>query len=90
MLTALRDYLAGRGQASLAEIALHFDLDPELARQILEVWMRKGKVERRQATAACGTQCSQCDPAAVELYRWRDAEAPAAAVECPAPQEKGG
>ena len=70
MLTAVRDYLRKRGQATLAEVALHFDVTPEVARQMLEVWERKGKVHRRMATASCGSSCSQCDPAATEIFAW--------------------
>ena len=70
MLAAVRDYLQQRGQAILSDIALHFDISPEVARQMLEIWIRKGKVQRTRATASCGTSCSQCDPAATELYSW--------------------
>ena len=72
MLAAIRDYLQKRGQATLAEIALHFDVPPEVARQMLEVWERKGRVKRSLATASCGSSCSQCDPAATEIWGWGD------------------
>ena len=81
MLAAVRDYLQQRGQATLSDIALHFDISPEVARQMLEIWVRKGKVQRTRATASCGTSCSQCDPAATELYSW--GEAPGQPVELP-------
>ncbi len=74
MLAGIRDYLQQRGQATLADIASHFRISPEVARQMLEVWARKGKVHRRAATAACGTRCSQCDPAATEIWVWSDAD----------------
>ena len=70
ILSEVRDYVRSRGQASLAEIALHFDADPEAVRGMLEVWVRKGQVARRAATASCGSSCSQCDPASTELYLW--------------------
>jgi len=72
MLVAVRDYLRRRGQATLADVAHHFRLSPEVARQMLQVWERKGMVRRRAATAACGTACSQCDPASVEVWEWRE------------------
>ncbi|GEM_PF-182666 len=71
-LASLRDYLRQRGQATLAEVANHFRIPPEVARQMLEVWLRKGRVRRRWATASCGSGCSQCDPAATEIYEWGD------------------
>ena len=71
ILSQIRDYLAGRGQATLAEIALHFDAEPDAVRGMLEQWVRKGRVEQRKTEPACGTTCSRCDSAAMELYVWR-------------------
>ena len=70
ILSDLRDYLRERGQASLQDMALHFDADPEALRGMLETWIRKGKVSRYSAKASCGDSCTQCDPASVEIYSW--------------------
>ncbi|MES9849194.1 MAG: FeoC-like transcriptional regulator [Candidatus Thiodiazotropha sp.] len=70
MLSTIRDYLSRRGQATLAEIALHVDAEPEAVRGMLQQWMRKGRVEQRKVEAACGTSCNRCDPAEMELYVW--------------------
>lgn len=70
ILSDIRDYLEKRGQASLGDIALHFDSDPAAIQGMLDVWIRKGKVEKRAATASCGSSCQQCDPATTEIYRW--------------------
>jgi putative ferrous iron transport protein C len=70
ILSDLRDYLRQRGQASLQDMALHFDADPDALRGMLEQWIRKGKVSRRSAKASCGDSCTQCDPASVEIYVW--------------------
>jgi hypothetical protein len=70
ILPEIRRYLRQRGQASLADIALHLDIDPDALRGMLEVWMRKGKVRRQLATASCGSSCSQCQSAATEIYTW--------------------
>ncbi len=71
ILSQVRDYLEKRGQATLAEIALHFDTEPEAMRGMLERWVSKGRIERRKVEAACGASCNRCDPAAMELYVWR-------------------
>jgi putative ferrous iron transport protein C len=71
ILADIRDYLAQRGQAILADVALHFDVDLEAVRGMLQQWVRKGRVEQRKVEAACGTSCNRCDPAAMELYVWR-------------------
>jgi len=70
ILSDIRSYLADKGEATLADVALHFDITPDAARGMLEVWMRKGKVSRRMISASCGSNCNQCDPAATEIYVW--------------------
>lgn len=70
ILSEIRRYLEQRGQASLADIALHFDAEPDAVRGMLDAWIRKGKVIRRASTASCGTACQSCDPASTELYVW--------------------
>ena len=70
ILSDIRDYLQDRGQSTLADIALHFDIEPDAARGMLDLWIKKGKLQRRSATASCGTSCSQCDTAATEIYIW--------------------
>ena len=69
ILTDIRRYLEHRGQASLEDIARHLDSDPEAVRGMLEHWMRKGRVRRHRAGAACGG-CSQCEGSALEVYEW--------------------
>ena len=72
ILADIRDYLKQRGQCTLSDIALHFDSDADAVRGMLEVWVRKGKVEKSAATASCGTSCQSCDPAATEIYTWSE------------------
>ena len=67
ILSDIRDYLKQRGQCSLSDIALHFDSDADAVRGMLDVWVRKGKVEKNAATPSCGTSCQSCDPAATEF-----------------------
>lgn len=72
ILSDIRDYLQQRGQASLGDIALHFDADPAAVQGMLDIWIRKGKVEKRAATASCGSSCQQCDPSSTEIYTWSE------------------
>jgi len=72
ILSDIKRYLQQRQQATLADIALHFDIEPDAARGMLEQWIRKGKVERHSAQASCGSSCTKCDPASTELYLWCD------------------
>jgi putative ferrous iron transport protein C len=75
ILSEVRDYLRERGQASLRDLALHFDASPEALRGMLAHWVLRGQVSRHRATGACGDSCTQCDPAAVELYAWGEKRA---------------
>jgi hypothetical protein len=77
ILSDIRRYLEQRHQATLADIALHFRTDADAVRGMLDIWIRKGKVQRKMATASCGNSCSQCDPAATEIYVWRSEIDPA-------------
>lgn len=79
ILSDLRDYLAVRGTASLADLALRFDTDPETLRPMLARFERKGRVVHRlrpQAQTGGCSGCSacptvdRCDSAAFELYEW--------------------
>jgi hypothetical protein len=70
MLSDIRTYLQERGQASLSDIARHLDVTPEVARGMLELWLKKGRVHRMAATPSCGSSCSQCDPSTTEIYVW--------------------
>ncbi|MFZ0467368.1 MAG: FeoC-like transcriptional regulator [Thiogranum sp.] len=85
MLSDIRRYLEQRGQASLADIALHCDTDPDAARGMLQVWIRKGKVHKQTATASCGSSCTKCAQAATEVYTWVDAPGLRRATCCPLP-----
>lgn len=73
ILAELKDYLEARGQATLADMAMHFRSQPEAVRDMLGVWERKGRVRRIPAPAGCGGSCTQCDPAATEVYIWASA-----------------
>ncbi len=74
MLIAVKNHMAGRGITSLRELALHFQVDPDVMRGMLEHWLRKGRVRRQ---AACHhSACCGCDPAVTECYWWVEPETP--------------
>ena len=72
ILSDIKGYLQAHRQASLRDIALHFDANPEAVRGMLEHWIRKGRVEKQRVNAACQSVCTQCDPGEAEIYIWRD------------------
>lgn len=70
ILSDLRDYIKQRQQVSLADIVNHFDTDEQAARLMLDIWINKGKIHRKRATASCGSSCNQCQTANTEYYLW--------------------
>jgi hypothetical protein len=71
ILSDVKRYLEQRGQATLADLAMHFDAEPDVLRAMLEVWIGKGRVERSTVSADCGGSCTRCAPEAREIYRWK-------------------
>ncbi|MEZ5479056.1 MAG: FeoC-like transcriptional regulator [Thiolinea sp.] len=78
MLGDIRDYLRQRGQVTVQDVALHFDIAPDTARFALNYWQQRGRASTQ--SAACGNggcssgQCSAGGSAL--LYRWQPAEIP--------------
>ncbi len=70
MLMELKDYLASRKEASVGDVAAHFDISRETARALLEHWVRKGKVSKLslEQCRQCALQCGK----SWEVYQWLD------------------
>ncbi|WP_299726536.1 FeoC-like transcriptional regulator [uncultured Endozoicomonas sp.] len=77
MLIAIRDYLKEQKVCSLADLSVKFKTTPEAMRGMLSHWLRKGQVicESPQCFTACKKGCVSCDPAELEIYRWKGREA---------------
>lgn len=69
-LIELKQYLQSRQEVSLLDLCRTTKRKPEILRDMLAIWMRKGKVCLKQRTDACGSSCSQCDPLFTETYIW--------------------
>ncbi len=68
----IRTYLSDRGRAPLTDIALHFGSAPEAVRDVLDLWIAKGKVRRLDAAGECGKRgagCS-CSKPPAEVFEW--------------------
>jgi hypothetical protein len=73
ILADIKQYLSARGSASLSDISLHFDTEPNAMRGMLEQWIRRGRVTKHVASAACNSSCDKCDTESTEFYAWVDA-----------------
>jgi hypothetical protein len=70
-LIELKRYLHDRRIAPLQDMALHFKVDTETVRPMLDIWINKGKVRKQPgATAGACKGCCKCDPATIEVYEW--------------------
>ena len=70
ILQDIRQYLQQRGQATLYDIATHFDLDPEVARAMLQFWISKGRVRQLSQGDACGDSCHCDSRAQMDTFQW--------------------
>ena len=70
MLVELRNYMRSRRIASLLHLSHEFKAPPEVIRDMLALWIRKGQVGVQAKPPACGKSCTQCDPLALEVYRY--------------------
>jgi hypothetical protein len=65
MLLEIKQYLTERRHASLRDLSLHFDTDPDAMRGMLDIWIKKGTIRKCDA-AACGGCSSNCETAKMD------------------------
>jgi len=69
-LSGLREYLEQRRQASVTEMATHFDASPSAVRGALDHWLAKGRARKLNAGEAC-SGCG-CGCKGEEVFVWLD------------------
>ncbi len=75
ILSDIRDYVKDQKQASLKDISIHFDIPESAAEEMVEHWIRKGKIKRLHpdgaaCSCACGHKCSDCPAQCAFTYQW--------------------
>lgn len=70
ILAELRNYIERHGQATLGDLANHFDSEPSAIQGMLQRWIDKGQIEEQRLTASCGDSCRQCNVSESLLYVW--------------------
>ncbi len=79
ILSELQQFLAQHKKASLADLELHFRIDADALRGMLNRLIRKGRVRKMADGKKCGG-CHSCAPEAIEFYEWvNSAELPSTA-----------
>ncbi|MFQ2253131.1 FeoC-like transcriptional regulator [Aeromonas hydrophila] len=67
ILRELGDYLAAQRKVSRRELARHFHTSEDAVEAMLGVWMRKGRVAKRE-TQVCGGSC--CGKSQEVMFEW--------------------
>jgi len=72
ILSEIKHYLLARHAATLSDLAIHFDTSPEVMRDMLHLWVQKGKVAITPTRKGngCGRGCGTCACTATEVCRW--------------------
>lgn len=69
-LADIKHYMQLNKVASLNDLTVQFDSDPGAIRDMVDVWIRKGKVRKiEDLNVGCGKCCS-CKIAKDEIYEW--------------------
>lgn len=72
ILSDLKTFLHSQRAANLMEMTQRFQTEPAVIRDMLQVWIRKGCIEKAAAVPGCGSSCSKCNPLLTEVYCWVD------------------
>lgn len=75
-LIDIKNYLMRVKMSSLSSLCSYLNADPDLLRQMLMHWVRKGRVRKFTKTPACGRACTNCKPDTTEIYEWLPPEIP--------------
>ena len=70
ILSELKNYLKKNKRVTLNEVVIHFDIDADALRGMIDRWICKQKVQRLPSGDGCGSTCSKCDPTLSEVYEW--------------------
>ncbi len=72
ILNDIKSYVKLRKQVSLKDIALHFDIEVEAVKGLLDFWIQKGRIKLSSSNSSCNTgSCSSCSQQdSSEIYEW--------------------
>lgn len=69
-LSGIRNFVQERRQVSLDEVARYFGMDPASVEPLLEHWVMKGRVRRKQGDAFSSACCGKCGGKRHTWYQW--------------------
>jgi hypothetical protein len=71
ILSEIKDYFKERSAASLSDLSIRFNVEPEAMRGMLDQWIKKGRVRKVDHACSCSNCCSNCKSDHLEIYEWR-------------------
>lgn len=80
LMTDIYNYIEMHGRASLLDLSRHFRIKESAIQQMLDFWVKKGKIYLANPSSvdcATGKQCSdcfECNDSAHQIYVWRNTE----------------
>jgi len=69
ILTDLQKFLAQHKKVSLADLQLHFRIEADALRGMLNRLISKGRVRKMEDGKKC-SGCHSCAPETIEFYEW--------------------
>ena len=83
ILVELKEHLKKTRTASLMALSSELHVEPGVIRELLNVWISKGKVRKCPQLPGCGTKCNKCNPLLTEFYQWLEKDAEVTTNVCP-------
>ncbi|GJD15168.1 hypothetical protein RIVM261_001240 [Rivularia sp. IAM M-261] len=69
ILSELQEFISSHQRVSLADLKLHFHMDTEPLRDIINRLICKGRVRKMEEGKKC-SGCHSCNNDAIEFYEW--------------------
>ena len=70
ILTEIKKYLIQNRVASLTDLSVRFNVDPDAMRGMLDQWIKKGRLRQFPKGSKCPNCCGECDSKNMEIYEW--------------------
>ena len=70
ILSNIKEYFSEHPAASLSDLSIRFNVEPEAMRGMLDHWIRKGKLRKVDHSYSCSKCCSDCKSDHIEIYEW--------------------
>ncbi|MBN2689220.1 MAG: FeoC-like transcriptional regulator [Gammaproteobacteria bacterium] len=72
ILADIKNYMIEHRVASINDLTNHFESDADTMREMLAIWIRKGKVRVVEDHSVKCNKCVQCQMLTTEMYEWID------------------